>query len=83
MSVADTEAEDMAKKAAKTAPVRLTEEAMRWARIASGYTGESLTEYASRILTREGKKDADRLHAEAQKRETAEKQAKGPKKEGV
>ncbi len=51
--------------AKKTTPVRLTEEAMRWARIASGYTGESMAEYVSRIVEERSKEDADRLHAEA------------------
>ena len=55
----------MEKKAQKTRPVRLTEEAMRWARIASGYTGESMAEYVSRIVLERGKADAERLHAEA------------------
>ena len=50
------------KKAAKDSPVRLTEEAKKWARIASGYTGESMAEYVSRIVTERGKEDADRLH---------------------
>jgi hypothetical protein len=49
----------------KTTPVRLTEEAIRWARIASGYTGESMAEYVSRVVEERGKEDADRLHAEA------------------
>ena len=41
----------------KTRPVRLTEEAIRWARIASGYTGESMAEYVSRITEERGKED--------------------------
>lgn len=52
----------MAKKLPKTMPVRLTEEAIKWARIASGYTGESMAEYVSRIVVERGKQDADRLH---------------------
>lgn len=55
----------MERKAAKTTPVRLTAEAIRWAHIASGYTGESMSEYVSRIVAERGKEDADRLHAEA------------------
>jgi hypothetical protein len=51
-------------KAQKTTPVRLTDEAIKWARIASGYTGESMSEYVSRIVAERGKADADRLHAE-------------------
>ena len=50
-------------KAQKTSPVRLTEEAIRWARIASGYTGESMAEYVSRIVTERGRQDVERLHA--------------------
>lgn len=53
------------RKAPKTAPVRLTEDAVRWARIASGYTGESMSEYVSRIVAEIGQRDADRLHDEA------------------
>ncbi|MFO0957504.1 MAG: hypothetical protein U0800_08555 [Isosphaeraceae bacterium] len=59
------EAHEMAKKAAqKTTPVRLTDEAIKWARIASGYTGESMAEYVSRLVVEHAKADADRLHAE-------------------
>jgi hypothetical protein len=53
-----------ARKPQKTSPVRLTDEAIRWARIASGYTGESMVEYVSRIVAERGRQDADRLHAE-------------------
>jgi hypothetical protein len=56
-------ADTMAGKAQKTSPVRLTEEAIRWARIASGYTGESMAEYVSRIVTERGRQDVERLHA--------------------
>jgi hypothetical protein len=55
----------MAIKAQKTTPVRLSDEAIKWARIASGYTGESMTEYVSRIVAERGREDAERLHAEA------------------
>lgn len=51
-------------KAQKTTPVRLTDEAIKWARIASGFTGESMADYASRVLAEQGKLDADRLYAE-------------------
>jgi hypothetical protein len=64
----------MAKK--KTTPVRLTDEAIRWARIASGYTGESMTEYVSRIVEERGKEDVDRLHGEIKS------EPKPPKKGG-
>jgi len=50
--------------AQKTTPVRLSAEAIRWAKIASGYTGESMAEYVSRIVEERAREDADRLHAE-------------------
>jgi hypothetical protein len=50
--------------AQKTTPVRLSAEAIRWARIASGYTGESMAEYVSRIVEERAKEDAAKLHAE-------------------
>jgi hypothetical protein len=63
-------------KGQKTTPVRLTDEAIKWARIASGYTGESMTEYVSRTIAERGKADAERLHAEATAAsETTEKSA--------
>lgn len=52
------------KKPEKNSPVRLTEEAIKWARIASGYTGESMSEYVTRITIERGKEDAERLHTE-------------------
>lgn len=55
----------MERKAQKTTPVRLTDEAIKWARIASGYTGESMAEYVSRVVVEFGMKDAERLHSEA------------------
>jgi hypothetical protein len=54
-------------KKPKTRPVRLTEEAIRWAHIASGYTGESMADYVSRITVERGMQDAERLHAELTK----------------
>ena len=64
-------ADAMARKAMpKTTPVRLTDEAIRWARIASGYTGESMAEYVSRVIVERGQQDAERLHAEATKPRT-------------
>jgi hypothetical protein len=56
--------EGVSMAAKKTSPVRLTDEAMEWARIASGYTGESMAEYVSRIVAERARQDADRLHAE-------------------
>lgn len=63
--VLDEVRESMAKKKAeKTTPVRLTDEAIKWARIASGYTGESMADYCSRIIAERGRDDAARLHAD-------------------
>jgi hypothetical protein len=69
------EAKGMAKsKEAKTAAVRLTDDAQKWAKIASGYTGESVPDYISRVVVERGKADAARLHAEL---------AADPKRRGV
>lgn len=54
-------------KERKNMPVRITDDAIRWARIASGYTGESMAEYVSRIVVERGREDAGRLHAELAK----------------
>jgi hypothetical protein len=69
------EAPAMADKAPKTIPVRLTEEAIKWARIASGYTGESMATYISRTVAERGMEDAERLHPKAM--------AKAPKPKGT
>ena len=53
----------VSKKPERTTPVRLTDEAIKWARIASGYTGESMAQYVSRITVERGQQDADQLHA--------------------
>lgn len=50
-----------------TSPVRLSDEAIKWARIASGYTGESMSAYVSRVVAERGQEDADRLHAQVKK----------------
>jgi hypothetical protein len=42
----------------------MTAEAIKWARIASGYTGESMAEYVSRVIEERGKADAARFHAQ-------------------
>jgi hypothetical protein len=81
------EAELMARKAAKpkTTPVRLTDEAVKWARIASGYTGESMAEYISRIVAQVGKADAGRLHADVTAEEESRSKGKSaphPKGQG-
>lgn len=47
----------------KNTPVRLSDDAIRWARIASGYTGESMADYVSRITEERARADADALHA--------------------
>lgn len=51
------------KKAPKNALIRMTEDAMKWAKIASGYTGESVPDYVSRVISEMGRKDAERLHS--------------------
>lgn len=51
---------NMAKKPGM--PVRISDEAIRWARIASGYTGESVATYVSRIIVERAQQDAERLH---------------------
>jgi len=50
-------------KEPKTATVRLTPEALKWAKIASGYSGESIAEYISRTIVEQGMKDVDTYHA--------------------
>jgi hypothetical protein len=67
MATDTVEIHDMPKKqpAHKTTPVRLSDEAIKWCRIASGYTGESVAEYASRVLAERGQEDADKLHVTA------------------
>lgn len=52
------------RKDRKTSPVRLTDDAVRWARIAAGYTGESMAEYVSRVVAERGREDAFRMHNE-------------------
>ena len=65
------------KVAAKTSPVRLTDEAHEAARIASGFTGESLTEYVSRLVVEKANQDIDRYVAE---REAAKRSQPPPKR---
>lgn len=48
----------------KNTPVRIGDEAIRWARIASGYTGESMADYITRIVEERAQHDVDRLHQE-------------------
>jgi hypothetical protein len=80
MTLAAFEADLMARKAQKTTPVRLTDEAIKWARIASGYTGESMAEYVSRLVVEHAKRDAERLHAEATSERTPKLEDEGPKR---
>jgi len=56
----------------KDRPVRLSEAAIQWARIASGYTGESMAEYVSRVVAERGKADAEEMHAKLTAESTAE-----------
>ena len=63
-------------KAPKSTPVRVSDEAIKWARIASGYTGESMAEYVSRITVEQGQADANRLHAKL--KEPAQIEAEDP-----
>jgi hypothetical protein len=50
--------------AKKNTPVRLADSAIALARIASGYTGESVAEYVSRVIAEQAQKDIERLHTE-------------------
>jgi hypothetical protein len=52
------------KPASKTSNVRVTDDAINIAHIASGYTGEAMSEYVSRIITQKGTEDIARLHDE-------------------
>ena len=72
----------MVERAQKTTPVRLSDDAIRWARIASGYTGESMAEYVSRIVAERAVQDTERLHTEATGGGKAEKSAPHPKVKG-
>jgi hypothetical protein len=60
------------KRGIKTMPVRLTDEAIAVARIASGYTGETMADYVSRIVVERANEDIDRLHAERVRKTSAE-----------
>lgn len=51
-------------KERKNTPVRIDDDAINAARIASGYTGESMADYVSRIVKERATDDAKRLHAE-------------------
>jgi len=81
VATAGREGGAMAGKGQKTTPVRMSDEAIKWARIASGYTGESMAEYVSRTVAEQGMRDAERLHAglmaRAPKRPAKEKEKEG------
>lgn len=47
----------------KDRPVRLSDAAIQLARIASGYTGESMAEYVSRVVAERARLDINDLHA--------------------
>ena len=68
-------------KERKNTPVRIDDEAIKWARIASGYTGESMAEYISRVIAERGKADAERLHSESMREDARDSPAK-PKAKG-
>jgi hypothetical protein len=57
------------KRSSRTVTVRITEDAHRWAQVASGYTGEAAVDYVSRVNSERGKSDAIALHGEAIKEE--------------
>jgi hypothetical protein len=64
--------------AKKTTPVRLSADAIKWAKIASGYTGESMAEYVSRIVEERAKDDVDKLHASMRPEAKSKRPRKGP-----
>lgn len=55
----------------KSMPVRLSDEAIRLARIASGFTGESMAEYVSRLVEEKSREIIDRLYGEMKSEESA------------
>lgn len=63
-SLTDPEADGVQPMQRAYKGLRITDEALRWARIASAFTGETVVEYMSRILTEQAREDIDRLHAE-------------------
>jgi hypothetical protein len=52
------------KKLPESTVARITVEAINLARIASGYTGETVGAYISRITAERARSDIDRLHAQ-------------------
>lgn len=66
---------------AKKTPVRLSEQAYQYAQIASGYTGESLIQYVSRIVLERAKLDVDHYHDELKRREASASKPKGREKQ--
>lgn len=57
------------KRASRTITVRITEEAHRWAQIASGYAGEAIVDYISRVISKHGKNNALAGHNQIVKEE--------------
>ncbi len=55
-------AESFATAKQKTTPIRLSDAAVEVARIASGFTGESVAAYCSRVLVERGNEDIERLY---------------------
>lgn len=68
----------------KNTPVRLSDEAIRWARIASGHTGESMAAYVSRITVERAMQDEEEFHAaiEEEKKQRAAQGAPPPPAKG-
>lgn len=64
----------------KTTPVRLTDEAIKWARIASGYTGESMSEFVSRVVEEQGRLMVGKLHDEVMGEKPQPKGKEAPKR---
>ena len=50
-------------KERKNMPVRINDEALRWARIAASYQGKTLADYVSDSLLAFAKADVERSHA--------------------
>ena len=64
MATMSGEIREMGRKAnkSKSQPVRMSEESVRLARIAAGYTNESVNDYISRVVAENARTDIKRLH---------------------
>lgn len=80
MATGLTKSERMERKAQRTSPVRLTEEATRWARIAASYNGEFIGAYVSRVVLHHAKADVEQAHAAATAEQTPKANAPKEKK---